>query len=227
MCSLLGQMKKFNDQTLSAVIGFVSTLALDTVEFWGGITTAAGYLITFQNPIEGYGKFREVIVDPLRETIEENVPDKEAYEGGTGLATGFEIFEAGRGIVKLTSKGVTKIAGKIKGTPSSPIKADIGKVKTVEAGSGSTKMNVIENDIIGKERIGSALKTDSYHNFNNIIDNYAGLATKTEINNGTLYQLEGMLNGVEGRFEWIIQGENVTHRMFVPGGKINGLPIKP
>ena len=44
---------------------------------------------------------------------------------------------------------------------------------------------------------------------------------------GTLYQLQGSLNGTVGRFEWIIQNQQVTHRMFVPGGGINGIPIMP
>ena len=74
-------------------------------------------------------------------------------------------------------------------------------------------------------RTGSALKTDAYHAFPNIIDNYVGYATKSFINNGTLYQLEGSLNGVVGRFEWIVQNYEVTHRMFVEGGGINGIPI--
>ena len=39
-----------------------------------------------------------------------------------------------------------------------------------------------------------------------------------------LYQIEGSLNGVDGRFEWIIQDGKVTHRMFVKGGTINGVP---
>lgn len=71
-----------------------------------------------------------------------------------------------------------------------------------------------------------------YISFNNIVDNYAGQATKTLINNGTLYQLEGSLNGVQGRFEWIIDSTGkyagqVSHRYFVPGGTLNGVPIKP
>lgn len=52
-------------------------------------------------------------------------------------------------------------------------------------------------------------------------------ATKSPISNGTLYQLQGSLNGTVGRFEWIIQNQQVTHRMFVPGGGINGIPIMP
>lgn len=40
---------------------------------------------------------------------------------------------------------------------------------------------------------GSALKTDAFHSFPNIVDNYAGLATQTNLGNGTLYQLQGSL----------------------------------
>ena len=47
------------------------------------------------------------------------------------------------------------------------------------------------------------------------------------IYNATLYQLDGSLNGVAGRFEWIIQDGNVTHRMFIQNGTMNGVPIKP
>ena len=87
--------------------------------------------------------------------------------------------------------------------------------------------STIKNDVIDLPRTGSALKTDPYHAFPNIVDNYAGYATKSPISNGALYQLQGSLNGTVGRFEWIIQNQQVTHRMFVPGGGINGIPIMP
>ena len=87
--------------------------------------------------------------------------------------------------------------------------------------------STIKNDVIDLPRTGSALKTDLYHAFPNIVDNYAGYATKSPISNGTLYQLQGSLNGTVGRFEWIIQNQQVTHRMFVSGGGINGIPIMP
>ena len=87
--------------------------------------------------------------------------------------------------------------------------------------------NKKENEVNGLERTGSATKKDAYHAFNDIIDNYAGDAHKFEINNGELYQIEGSLNGVDGRFEWIIQDGRVTHRMFVEGGVITGKPIDP
>ena len=85
----------------------------------------------------------------------------------------------------------------------------------------------ISNDIIDLPRTGSALKTDPFHAFPDIVDNYAGYAVSSPINNGTLYQLLGSYNGIDGRFEWIIQNQMVTHRMFVEGGGINGIPIMP
>lgn len=87
--------------------------------------------------------------------------------------------------------------------------------------------STVKNDIVDLPRTGSALKTDPYHAFPNIIDNYAGYATKSPISNGTLYQLSGSLNGTAGRFEWIVQNQQVTHRMFVKGGTINGIQILP
>ena len=85
----------------------------------------------------------------------------------------------------------------------------------------------VKNDVIDLPRIGSALKNDTYHSFSNVIDNYVGYANKSVLNNATLYQLQGSLNGVAGRFEWIVQNQQVTHRMFVPGGGVNGIPIMP
>jgi filamentous hemagglutinin len=68
------------------------------------------------------------------------------------------------------------------------------------------------------------------HGFPDIVDNYASSATKYPLNNGaSLYQAPGTYNGVVGRFEWIVDSNlgGVTHRMFVPNGSINGIPVKP
>jgi RHS repeat-associated protein len=44
----------------------------------------------------------------------------------------------------------------------------------------------------------------------------------------TLVQMPGEVNGIAGRFEWIVdQGGELTHQFFVKGGAINGTPIKP
>ena len=125
---------------------------------------------------------------------------------------------------------------------------DAAMREALESGGNSS----ITNDILECQRKGSALKVDEIkpitqinpktrrpeiikefpataqsHGFNDLIDNYAGYATKSLIRNGTLYQLKGTLNGVQGRFEWIIQDGYVTHRMFVRDGTMNGVPIKP
>jgi filamentous hemagglutinin len=68
------------------------------------------------------------------------------------------------------------------------------------------------------------------HGFPDIVDNYANSATKFSLNNGSsIYQVLGSYNGVAGRFEWIVDPrlDGVTHRMFVPNGTINGIPVKP
>jgi hypothetical protein len=39
-----------------------------------------------------------------------------------------------------------------------------------------------------------------------------------------LRQIEGGNNGVGGIFEWIVDEGNVTHRRFIPGGHVTGLP---
>lgn len=86
---------------------------------------------------------------------------------------------------------------------------------------------MITNDVIESPKKGSALKSDAYHGFNDIADNYAGDAARTNLgNNTTLHQIEGSLNGANGRFEWITQDGNTTYRMFVPGGTMNGVPKK-
>ena len=91
--------------------------------------------------------------------------------------------------------------------------------------------------MIGKPRIGSANKLpDGQHGFNNIIDNYAGDAARYEIPTkgaggkvirvSELRQIEGSNNGVAGVFEWIVDGDSVTHRRFIPGGRALGGPIR-
>jgi len=68
------------------------------------------------------------------------------------------------------------------------------------------------------------------HGFTDIVDNYAKDAVPFKLKDGaTLYQVEGSLNGVSGRFEWIVDPKlgGVSHRKFVSGGTINGVPNKP
>jgi len=140
-------------------------------------------------------------------------------------------------------------AGKVETANSKTINNEIldnPRVGTGEKGKGSgnkidPQPNKVVTDINGKEisiysNDKKPFATQEFsavpkaHGFNDIVDNYAGYATKTNLNNGaTLYQLEGSLNGVAGRFEWIVDPKlgGVSHRMFVSDGKINGVPSKP
>ncbi|WP_387468258.1 hypothetical protein [Photorhabdus sp. RM323S] len=160
-----------------------------------------------------------------------------------------------QGLVTNVEHPVGKFDGKSlpneKGSISSKktIKNDVldnPRVGTGEKGTGSgNKVDQLPNktvvDIDGKEisvysNRNKPTATQEFpsvakaHGFNDIVDNYAGLATQTKLKNGaTLYQLPGSLNGVEGRFEWIIDPklDGVSHRMFVTGGTVNGVPSKP
>ena len=88
----------------------------------------------------------------------------------------------------------------------------------------------ISNPIVNSKRIGSAQKSDLHHSFSNIVDNYAGGAKTFTLKGGdgklrTLYQIRGSLNGEKGIFEWIYDSsKGVTHRRFIPNGKITGRP---
>jgi hypothetical protein len=74
----------------------------------------------------------------------------------------------------------------------------------------------------------------SYTSLIDIIDNYAGEATRFDIptkgpggsiiRTSELRQIQGSNNGTEGIFEWIIDQGGVTHRRFIPGGRVTGLP---
>lgn len=93
---------------------------------------------------------------------------------------------------------------------------------------GSSKR--ISNPIVNSKRVGSAGKTDPYHAFSDIVDNYASGAKSFILKGGdgktrTLYQVKGSLNGKNGIFEWIYDSaKGVTHRRFIPNGRITGRP---
>lgn len=69
---------------------------------------------------------------------------------------------------------------------------------------------------------------DIFHSFPYVIDNYAECAKEFELENATLYQVDGSLNNEEGRFEWIVDNktDTVTHRLFVRNRSVSGIPIR-
>jgi hypothetical protein len=89
------------------------------------------------------------------------------------------------------------------------------------------------DEIRGAQAVGSALKSDRFHRAASFaVDDIAEHGTVFALRNRTgtvnLTQVPGELNGVAGRFEWIVdQAGRLTHQMFVPGGRITGVPIRP
>ena len=116
--------------------------------------------------------------------------------------------------------------------------------KVVE-GTSNLKHPVLDNI-----RVGSALKDDFYHSFDDIIDNYAVDAKRFDLPNkkghmDSLYQVEGSIvkydtkyvniknnapkmiqtkETINGVFEWVVDPttNTVTHRTFIPGGGVTG-----
>ncbi len=127
----------------------------------------------------------------------------------------------------LSALGAIPVVGEIGDTAKLAKMAD----KTVDAAKATKKIQkTIKNPIVKANRVGSALKIDKYHNFTNIVDNYANSAKNFKLKGGdgkirTLYQAKGSLNGKDGVFEWIFdKNKGVTHRRFIEGGKITGKP---
>ncbi|WHA05384.1 hypothetical protein N3Z17_02420 [Candidatus Bandiella numerosa] len=136
-------------------------------------------------------------------------------------------------VLETSQDWVKKVFSKGDDLPSKKMKdfdPDAKKVNTCE----TKKTSINDNPILDKPRVGSAKKSDLHHSFNDIIDHYAGDASKFQIPSKSsggkisrmseLRQLEGSYNGKNGIFEWIIDNNQVTHRRFIPNGKITGYP---
>jgi hypothetical protein len=93
---------------------------------------------------------------------------------------------------------------------------------------------VRRNPLQGLPRVGSANKTDVFHSFSDIVDNYVVDAQKFSLSSGAdLYQLEGAYSYYnkagdwvtsDGIYEWIVDQNQVTHRVFIPSGTVTGIP---
>ena len=190
----------------AAIVAVVTVVAAVTVATAGAGTVAA---------VVAVGAAKGAVVGMLSGAVLGAVTEAVSHRVSSGSWRG-----AGTAALDGMSDGALSGAtsGMVAGMASSAAKASHAARKVI---------GTIKNDVLGLPRVGSALKPDPYHAFSDIIDNYAGYAAKKSLGNATLYQLKGSLNGTAGRFEWIIQNNKVTHRFFVAGGVINGLPNKP
>ncbi|MGN7118854.1 ribonuclease YeeF family protein [Lysinibacillus odysseyi] len=176
------------------------------------------------------GPSAKYVFDFFTEDIR-TILDPEATAVEKAMAIGFTFFKP----AKLLDK-----AGDVAGAAR-----DVGKAVDRGRGTGELKHPVLDNP-----RVGSALKDDFYHNFNDIIDNYADDAQRFDLPNkkghmDSLYQIEGSVVKYEtkyvkvknnasemiqtketkdGVFEWVVDPKTntVTHRTFIPGGKVTG-----
>ncbi|MFN7148150.1 MAG: RHS repeat-associated core domain-containing protein [Microthrixaceae bacterium] len=88
--------------------------------------------------------------------------------------------------------------------------------------------------IRGARPVGSALKNDAFTRAPTfVVDDIASNGSVYRIIGGdgverTLIQSPGQVNGLAGRFEWLVDDlGNLTHQKFIKGGSINGLPNVP
>lgn len=89
----------------------------------------------------------------------------------------------------------------------------------------------VASKIPSAERIGSGLKSDTYHRAASYVSSSILSNGRTFIIKGydgiqrILLQASGGLNGKKGIFEYIIGSDGkITHQLFKPGGIINGKP---
>ena len=172
----------------------------------------------------GYYDAKKVITDIGRGEV-----DLDTLKAGASLIPAGKVIKLPKVIKAIGNVGKT---GSKKGKEGEKISKS-GQVKQTKAKNKGRRETVdINNPVLDNIRTGSALKGDSLHAFNDIIDNYAGDATKFSLTGGdgierTLYQIGGSLNGKKGIFEWIVDPDptkGVTHRRFIEGVEITGKP---
>ncbi|MFW0793266.1 hypothetical protein AAFP30_05595 [Gordonia sp. CPCC 205515] len=105
--------------------------------------------------------------------------------------------------------------------------------KSAPGGQAPTPQEA-QDVITTAERTGKGLKNDPMHRSAAYpVDDIGTKGTVFQIDSRsgipeTLVQMPGEVNGVPGRFEWIVDKNGyISHEMFVRNGTINGVPIKP
>jgi hypothetical protein len=104
----------------------------------------------------------------------------------------------------------------------------------VAAEAQAARLGAEGRALMSAQPVGSALKSDVFHRAATFVRGEAarsGTHFRIRGNDGvtrTLTQVAGEVNGTAGRFEYIVdQAGKLTHQLFVPGGRINGVPIRP
>ena len=197
------------------------------VKGWGdeiiktGIDTVKNTWNSILHPIEtakNIGNFYKSTYNDGKVLVDDLIADWDGTvnEILTGTSISYEEFmllspeEQGRKIGRLTGYAIEAVL----------VKRASSKVLKIK-NKGSNPVISNKNDIIGKPRTGSANKLDQYHNFPEMVDNYAGSGSKSiRIGADGLeyhwFEVPGGYLGKNGVFEWILDPKNdvITHRFF-------------
>ncbi|WPK12105.1 hypothetical protein R6U77_19815 [Lysinibacillus louembei] len=223
--------------------------AVDTVKStWGLVSNPKAAFDNLATAITHPKETVEAISKSAKETVEKDYIQGNAYS--RSYVEGKVLFGVGATIVGTKGLGSLAKVGKVPDVPnikaSKLEKTPVVKNETqVDGVKGKLKHPVLDNP-----RVGSALKDDFYHNFNDIIDNYTVDAQRFDLPNkkghmDSLYQIEGSMvkyetkyvkvknnapemlqtkETIDGVFEWVVNPKTntVTHRTFIPGGEVTG-----
>jgi hypothetical protein len=87
-----------------------------------------------------------------------------------------------------------------------------------------------EAEIKEAQATGSALKIDALHRVPSfVVDGIAEKGRMFSIKGGdgiwrNLTQMPGEVNGKNGVFDWLVDGDKLVYHRFIPGGAITGVP---
>lgn len=161
-------------------------------------------------------------------------PDPATTQAALGLIADFTpVVGDVKGLYEaLQNPTIANLAGA--GIGLVPVAGDVlGKV-VKRADNASDTLTTEGRALLGATETGNALKSDAFHRAASFVrEEAAKSGTHTPLVGGdgvtrTLTQIAGTLNDQAGRFEFIVDPTgNLTHQLFVPGGTLNGIPIKP
>jgi len=185
-----------------------------------------GVLVSYDQSVAGYNQLfygAPVESNLIKGLKLISVPDEIAYYMELAIAT----LAGGGGAVKGAKAASIK-------TVASAENFSFNTSKNNNKGTSALSIQA-EKNLLAAKPVGSALKEDDlFHNLPVLVRKEAaknGTHTLIQGNDGTyvtLTQIEGSLNGVAGRFEYIVDSSgNLTHQFFVKGGKVNGISNKP
>ena len=145
-----------------------------------------------------------------------------AFEMGvTALAA---MVPGGGAMVKAgfaAARAAGRVASKVGGAPAA--------LKMAAGGRKFGQIVVRHPGMEKMERVGSGLKSDTYHRATSFVVNDKAAKAFRIYNRKnepqTLYQLPGGVNGRAGVHEWIVNGKRqIVHQRFIPGGRVTGRP---